>query len=124
MRYVIIEVGKVTNAAEAESEADLNLTNGQTAVASDTAQVGDAYDGTTFTSPPEPVQLPTWSDIQMRAKQTLDMTDSVVLRCYEAGIEFPSDWRAYRQSLRAIARSADGDPTMPFPVKPAYPAGT
>jgi hypothetical protein len=48
MRYAIIENGKVANIAKANEPLSKNW------IQSDTAAIGDLYDGTTFAKPPAP----------------------------------------------------------------------
>lgn len=52
MRYTIIENGRVANVALADAPRAPNW------VQSDTAGIGDRYDGGTFTAPPAPVAPP------------------------------------------------------------------
>lgn len=57
------------------------------------------------------------------ARQALDATDNVVLRCLEAGLAVPAEWRAYRKALRDIV-AGRADPANPMPVQPAFPPNT
>lgn len=50
----------------------------------------------------------------------MDKTDKTLLRCIESGVEIPEEWISYRQHLRAIITTGNGDP----PTAPPYPAGT
>jgi len=54
MRVAIIEDGVVANIAI----ANLEFAQEQGWVASETAQMGDSWDGVTFTSPPAPEPIP------------------------------------------------------------------
>ena len=54
------------------------------------------------------------------ARQALEASDRVVLRCYEASIPVPEEWVTYRRALRGIAAGTAAD----YPVAPAYPVGT
>jgi hypothetical protein len=54
VKHVIIENGVVINVVV--SEADFAAEQGW--IASDEAQIGDTWDGTTFTSPPAPEPAP------------------------------------------------------------------
>lgn len=51
----------------------------------------------------------------------LAASDTVVLRCYEAGEPVPLAWVAYRKTLRALP-SQEGFPNLEFPAPPAPPA--
>ena len=68
------------------------------------------------TPEPEPVA----EDATIRARVALDASDTVLLRCFEADISLPTEWKAYRATLRQIIR--DGSGTLPD--RPKYPAGT
>jgi hypothetical protein len=65
-----------------------------------------------------------WAAYQASAKAALDISDITILRCYEKAVATPSEWANYRDALRAIVSAASGDPTVPLPTKPEYPAGT
>lgn len=66
-------------------------------------------------SPPE-------IDSRIGAQTALDRSDMTALRCFKAGVAFPSDWKAYVIALRAIVA---GEPTsIALPTQPAFPAGT
>lgn len=54
----------------------------------------------------------------------LDQTDLVALRCFKAGVEFPSEWKDYTAVLRDMVTAPPSDQTRPLPARPAYPAGT
>lgn len=51
LRFAIVENGVVTNVADAEEAFGLFMGW----IASETAKMGDLWDGTTFTTPPPPV---------------------------------------------------------------------
>jgi hypothetical protein len=57
------------------------------------------------------------------AKIALDQSDTVIIRCAEAGASVPQEWKDYRAALRALVSGADTTSTN-LPSKPAYPAGT
>lgn len=59
----------------------------------------------------------------LKERATLELADtqSLVLACYEAGIVFPPEWRAYRTALRALATGATTASEMP--LRPADPDG-
>lgn len=59
--------------------------------------------------------------LQQQAGQELSATQAIVMACYEAGIPFPADWRAYRVALRAIVAGTSAAVTMP--TRPADPEG-
>lgn len=73
-------------------------------------------------SAPTAAQL--WSAHQAQAQSALDASDITMIRCVEHGVAVPAEWATYRGALRAIVRSASGDPTQPLPTRPAYPVGT
>lgn len=65
-----------------------------------------------------------WIPYREEAKAALVKSDTVVLRCFEAGVPLPVQWAEYRKALRAIAGAESGDSTQPLPIQPGYPAGT
>jgi hypothetical protein len=67
---------------------------------------------------PTPEQLAEAKRIQ--AKDLLASSDITVLRCFEAGVSLPEQWKTWRASLRAIASSGQGV----IDAQPSYPAGT
>lgn len=54
------------------------------------------------------------------AVQALADSQNVLMGCYEAGIPFPSAWRAYRTALKAIVA---GNGATTLPTAPAMPDG-
>jgi hypothetical protein len=77
------------------------------------------WTGAAWTVEPVPAPDPTPRHAD-EARAALARSDVTVLRCVEAGLPVPADWRAYRQALRAIVSTGLG----PVPPAPAYPAGT
>lgn len=67
---------------------------------------------------------PTWAEVQRAALRALTASDRVATRCIKAGVPYPSEWRQYDASLRAIVADAKGDPSTGLPTAPSYPAGT
>lgn len=59
-------------------------------------------------------------DLRIEAQAALLQSDITVLRCYEAGLSLPAEWRTYRAALRAIVSAPDAS-AMTLPVRPAYP---
>jgi hypothetical protein len=70
------------------------------------------------------VQNQLWLEYKAKAQALLDKTDLVCLRCYKAGVPFPSDWQKYTADLRIIVSANSGDPTSTLPLTPTYPVGT
>ena len=64
-----------------------------------------------------------WAGLRRAAAAALRASDVTVLRCYEASIPVPADWRAYREALRAILRAPAGDASAGLPSSPPRPAG-
>lgn len=71
-----------------------------------------------------PTEAQRWAKVQSSARSAMDASDMTALRCFKAGVPFPAEWIAYVNQLRAIVRAQTGDPDLPLPEKPAYPAGT
>lgn len=51
----------------------------------------------------------------------IDKTDLVALRCWKAGVEFPTEWREYTVTLRTLLASTV---VVELPVMPDYPVGS
>jgi hypothetical protein len=51
----------------------------------------------------------------------IDKTDSVALRCWKAGVEFPTEWKEYTVALRTLLASTV---VVELPVMPDYPVGS
>lgn len=74
-------------------------------------------DPTGFTPPLSPIRRATWRDIQMTARRALDSTTDLVLEYLERSDEVPLPLRRYREELRDILRTENGDPkTTKFPL--------
>lgn len=67
------------------------------------------------TPDPEPAD-----DTVLRATVALTESDRTLLRCFEADISLPTEWKDYRSALRKIIRSGSGT----IPVRPPFPPGT
>ena len=67
------------------------------------------------TPDPEPAD-----DTVLRATIALTESDRTLLRCFEADISLPTEWKDYRSALRKIIRSGSGT----IPVRPPFPPGT
>lgn len=122
MRYAVIENGVVTNVILLADVAD--WAGEGDVVKSDTANIGDSYNGTDIIpAPPAPI---TWAEYQQQAQALLIKSDTVAIRCAKKGIAFPANWQAYDDALRVIVDPKDtaGDPTLPLPTQPVYPQGT
>jgi hypothetical protein len=58
--------------------------------------------------------------LDAQARDALKASDTTILRCAEAGLPVPAEWKEYREALRAVAAGGAG----PLPQRPPYPAGT
>lgn len=96
---------------------------GNIAVASDIAQIGWTWDGTSLSSPPidEAAAIAAY---KITAQNALNKTDAVAIRCFKAGVSFNAEWVSYTQALRAIVSSPTVDPNAPLPPQPPYPNGS
>lgn len=66
---------------------------------------------------PEPVSV---DDTLLNATRLLQSSDTVLLRCFEADISLPTEWKNYRAALRKIIRAGSGT----IPARPPFPPGT
>ncbi len=60
------------------------------------------------------------TSLKTTAQMALDGSDRTILRCVEASLPVPPDWRAYRVALRKVL---SGEETT-LPARPDYPPGT
>jgi hypothetical protein len=63
-----------------------------------------------------------WLNYQNQAKQFLEASDKIVLRCYENSLPVPENWVKYRSQLRSILKASSGDASKALPKQPAKPA--
>ena len=112
MRYVIIENGVVVNAVVADEDFGKNW------LQSDTANIGDLYDGENFTARPtsqEDIDA-AWVALRSRRDGLLGLCDWTQLP--DAPVD-ASAWADYRQALRDVLANTT-DPLNPvWPVSPA-----
>lgn len=59
-------------------------------------------------------------DTVLRATLALTESDRTLLRCFEADISLPTEWKDYRSALRKIIRAGSGT----IPARPPFPPGT
>lgn len=52
----------------------------------------------------------------------LEASDTIAVRCFKAGQEFPFDWQTYTQALRDITKVTD-PLNVVWPTAPATPSG-
>lgn len=78
-------------------------------------------------TPPDPALVAeralnaAWATHRQDAKKLLDASKDVVLRCYESSIPVPTEWKEYRDALRAISEAQIGDPSATLPIAPPEP---
>lgn len=102
MRVAIIKGGVVANIAV----ANLDFAQEQGWVVSETAQIGDLWDGAIFTSPPTTdadIELQ-WAVIRAERNNLLAASDWTQLP--DAPVDAAA-WATYRQSLREITNQAN-----------------
>lgn len=102
MRVAIIENGVVANIAV----ADLEFAQEQGWVVSETAQMGDLWDGITFTSPSATdAEIETqWIIIRFERNNLLAASDWTQLP--DVAVDAAA-WATYRQALRDVTNQAD-----------------
>lgn len=115
-RLAIIDnaTNKVVNIAEAD---EINPIEGMICVFSDTADIGDDFDGNDFIKSAKVITL---ADRQSTARTRLTVSDMAAVRCFKAGIPYPAEWQEYDAVLRQIVNGDD----LTLPVQPAYPEST
>lgn len=84
--------------------------NGDRVVYNDWVKAGGVPDP--YVEPPH--------DFKADAQAALDASDMTMLRCVEADISVPAEWKNYRIALRDIMKSGVG----PLPKRPPFPTGT
>lgn len=72
-------------------------------------------------APIPPSSLELWQVLQEEASSELGESDIIVIRCYERGLPVPAEWVDYREALRVIKRTPDGDSSVGLPAKPLPP---
>lgn len=60
-----------------------------------------------------------WQDVRRRARAELTATDYWIIKAAETGTPVDADRLAYRAAVRALAAAETGDPSQPFPARPA-----
>ena len=108
MRYLIIEDGKVANAAEAEAPLEQNW------VRSDEGEIGDLYDGKAFTKP-----LPDLDALALSARLLRNqyLAQSDWTQVADAPVD-QAVWATYRQALRDVPSQPDFPLTIVWPTEP------
>jgi hypothetical protein len=120
MRYALIQDNLVANVVELDDAANWH-TPTDLLVQSDTASIGDGYDGANII--PQPVIIPEMTLEQWKQQiiTALAVKDNVANRCFENGILLPSDWANYAKELRNLLKS---NTIQDLPIQPLYPQGT
>jgi hypothetical protein len=115
MRVAIIESGIVANIALADPE----FAQEQGWVFSETAQIGDLWDGATFTSPPvtDAEIEAQWTIIRAERNNLLAKTDWWVTKAAETSATISAEQQTYRQALRDITSQAN-PLNIIWPTKP------
>jgi hypothetical protein len=108
MRYVIIEGGRVANAAEAEAPLEANW------LLNDDAGIGDLYEGGLFRKPP-PNLIALAAAARRERNALLQLSDWTQLADTKVD---QAPWAAYRQALRDIPSQPDFPLTVEWPTAP------
>jgi hypothetical protein len=111
MKFAVIENNVVVNIAEAASAIVPSW------VQSDTAKIGDIYDGGSFITPPPDSAELEHSHREAR-NRLLAETDWVVVFHTEKGTNIPLEWATYRQALRDITAQEGFPHSVVWPTKP------
>ncbi|MFD2271428.1 hypothetical protein ACFS07_13465 [Undibacterium arcticum] len=110
--------------AVAVTDADEAMIRAGLATGATVSGASGAWVVTPPAPPPPPTSAALWSAYQAKAQLAINKSDITMLRCVENGVAVPAAWPSYRKALRAILNATSGDPTLPLPMQPAYPAGT
>jgi hypothetical protein len=72
---------------------------------------------------PDPTKAQ-WKQATVQAMALLTDSDEMIIRCTEANVPIPNEWKIYRQALRTIV-VLESDPGTPvvIPPTPPKPAG-
>lgn len=108
MRYAIIENGIVTNIAVA------NFPIADNWIASDTAKIGDEYNGGQFTTPLPNTEL---EAAELRAQRNALLLASDWTQLSDAPVDQIA-WANYRQALRDVTNQARFPLEVTWPEKP------
>ena len=63
------------------------------------------------------------SDFIKSVQLEVNKVSSVGLQCYMSGIDFPTDWKVYRESLIALSKVQEYSEALALPTKPPLPDG-
>jgi hypothetical protein len=116
MRYVIIEDGVVTNAAVADEPLGSNW------LQSDTADIGDLYDGENFSKPPTPQEVidEAWKALRLRRDGLLSLSDWTQLPDNPLNDTQRAEAVAYRQALRDFPETCQDPLNAVWPEAPSF----
>jgi len=64
------------------------------------------------------LQLPAWNALQGRASTALRDSDTVLMNFFSQGKTPSPDWNAYRDKLKNILSTPEGDPKINLPSPP------
>lgn len=115
MRYAIIEDGVVTNVAVADKPF------GENWVLAESANIGDLYDGTSFSPPPPPQGDVDKAWVALRAQRDALLVTSDWTQLLDTPLTDTQrqEWAVYRQALRDLPANTT-DPLNPsWPEEPA-----
>lgn len=114
MRYAIVENGIVTNAVVADEPFGDNW------VQSETANIGDLYDGVSFTAPPTPQEVidKAWVDLRVRRDGLLSLCDWTQVTDAPLTDAQRQAWAVYRQALRDLPSNTSDPFNVIWPEEP------
>ena len=118
MKALILD-GKVVDVAEKEFEVHSSMS---WVDCDDTVEVGNNYDGSTFTNHIVPFTDEEKLDrLRLERNKLLSNTDWVVIKEREEGgsVKNFSDWKTYRQALRDITKTATSVDDVKWPTPPS-----
>jgi len=117
MKALILD-GKVVDLKETEFDVHSSMS---WVDCDDTVEVGNNYDGSTFTTHTTPLTAEQKLErLRIERNKLLKATDWVVIKEREEGgsVSNFADWKTYRQALRDITDSATSLDDVVWPEKP------
>ena len=116
MKALILD-GKVLDVVEEEFEVHSSMS---WVDCDDTVEVGNNYDGSTFTNHIVPLTAEQKLDrLRVERNKLLNSTDWKIVMHKEKGTNIPAAWKTYRQELRDITNTYTSLDDVVWPTAPS-----